>query len=432
MTDDLDYFLLEIVSDTPRQLSDFSIDDIGLAFNLRVPHFHRQELIHALYDLFERGDLDAKLKPRSRRARPRPIHLTADLMEAGLVGALPIVVGLTAQGGRRWAALQGIDWQCWDHDRWWALRIGAITAASRAFAESLLAVELQSGAARPPVEWRKVKPWRPAYWHEEPVGYEVRFRLGPETSTQGNRVLPTRPLLAPRRARSAPPVTRPFATLTDRQVQSRIQRSDDLVAMEAVIELGRRPGQTQNLLRLIRWGAARRFGAVRALGDARVREAVPALLGLALGQHDVAAVEALARIGHRSALGPLLTLFRWLDRPGCSFAHAVGIAIVAFGEPGVQAIEQMMPFSLRHCERGIRALSHSPLPRAVAAVRRQLPQSEWLVIPALAGMGDDARRQLYDLALQESTTSRERKRMARSLAESPGAFANEARQLLEA
>jgi hypothetical protein len=85
-TDDLDFFLLDIVSSGSQGLPVFDIDiaKLGECLNCRVPHFTRPELIAALVELHSAGDLEAILEqPRERRLTFQPNGNEIDAAIAG-------------------------------------------------------------------------------------------------------------------------------------------------------------------------------------------------------------------------------------------------------------------------------------------------------------------------------------------------------------
>jgi len=69
--DDLDFFLLDIVPTGSHGSPVFDIDlaEPGECLNRPVPHFTRPELIAALAELFEGGDIEAVLNEPSKRRR---------------------------------------------------------------------------------------------------------------------------------------------------------------------------------------------------------------------------------------------------------------------------------------------------------------------------------------------------------------------------
>jgi len=200
---------------------------------------------------------------------------------------------------------------------------GSITTGNREFTEFVLEKERRRGNVRKLLSCKEVRPWKPVTWHEEPVGYQIRYQLSSgDRAGLGLRFppdwglvsadRPPAPALSPRRRRSSATDVRTFESLTEKQLEGRLNDRSVLTRLAAATELGRRPGTTPLLIELLRrWCPAVRFGAARALGQRKAKDAVPALLGVLFRKQDVAAVDALACIGDRRALEPLLTVFEW-------------------------------------------------------------------------------------------------------------------------
>ena len=421
----------------------FDIDNLGECLNCRIPHYSRPELVAALVELFERGDLEATLTHHGRR-RSKPFRPNEDEILAGIAGALRISYRLTLQGGERWTQLVGVDWNLWVGDWWSTSRTGVITTASRELTEFLFEREVRQGKARRPGSRKQVRPWNPVYWHEEPVGYEVRYRTSADEATRSDLFPPIRQeipsnrpkaALAPRRQRAPLPEVRPFRSLTEKQLESRLTRSV-LTRLAAATELGRRPDSIPLLIRTMRWRCpAIRFAAARALGRQKVRQAVPALLGALLRHHDVAAADALGRIGDRRALTPLLTLFEWWCGytmfPEPRFMGAVQRAVVQFGNPAIGRLERLARESPALQDRLFYALSHSRSQRAVEILTQQMPERDYPVVGLLARMGDNARDHLFQVAADETAAVHSRRSAAQALAESAGAFQEKGRRVAE-
>lgn len=86
--------------------------------------------------------------------------------------------------------------------------------------------------------------------------------------------------LAPRRQRPSAPEIRPFQSLTEKQLKRRLNHRSVLSRLAVATEVGRRPDSTQLLIELLRVRCPSvRFAAERALGQRKVRDAVPGLLG---------------------------------------------------------------------------------------------------------------------------------------------------------
>jgi hypothetical protein len=443
LPDDLEFFLLDTVSTSFHSLPVFDLDTVHLSqcLNSHVPQFTKPELIAALLECHEAGDLEIVLEPPNRRRSAfRP---NAEEIEAGIAGAIRMSYRLTPQGGERWAQIAGIDWKLWGGDCWSTSHIGSIITKDRQFTEFLLECEIRRGNAGKPISWKEVRPWKPVYWREEPVGYQVRYRLTQEGGPAGPRLFPsdwqdsladTSPVLvlSPRRQRRIAPEVRPFESLTRKQLESRLNHRSVLTRLAAATELGRRPDSTPLLIELLeRRCPVTRFAAAKALGRRRVKEAVPALLGILLGRQDTAAADALGRIGDKRALGPLLTLFEWCSYPEPKFFEAVQRAVVQVGDKVIGRLEKLARKSpaLRH--RLLRVLSHSRSQQALRILIDQMPAHFATVVNLLARMGDDARAHLFHLAANETQPARSRETAAVALAETPGAFQGEGRRIAE-
>jgi HEAT repeat protein len=444
-TDDLEFFLLDIVSTGTHGLPVFDIDNLGECLNKHIPQYTRPELIAALLELFQCGDLEAELKQPSGR-RWKPFQPNRDEIEAGIAGALRISYRLTPQGGERWARLVGLDWSLWDFDCWSTTHTGAITTANREFTEFLFERKLRQGKARGPGLWKEVRPWKPVYWHAEPVGYQVRYRISTGELVKDDffpfvwqEILPDKrkaPVLAPRRQRLPAPAVRPFQWLTEKQLEGRLSDRSARTRLAAGTELGRRADSTELLIKLLRKRCpAIRFAAGKALGRRKVKPAVPALLGVVFEHHDVAAAEALGRIADKRALGPLVTLFEcWRGYnlfPEPKFFEAVERAILQFGDQAISKLERLARKSSAVQNRAFHALSQSSSQRAVKLMIQQIPDHSYPVVDLLARMGDEARAYLFHLAADE-TEAVNSYPAAWALANSHGAFQEEGRRIGEA
>jgi HEAT repeat protein len=442
--DDLEFFLLDIVSTGTHGLPVFDLETVhlGQCLNCHVPQFTRPELISALLECSEAGDLEIVVEqPSGRRRAFRP---NGEVIEAGIAGAIPMFYRLTPRGGERWAQIAGIDWKLWE-DCWSITRTGSITTSDRLFTEFLLEWEIRRGNAGKPISWKEVRPWKSVYWHEEPVGYQVRYRSRKEEESAWPRLFPPdwqdfpavtelAPPLSPRRQRRPALEVRPFASLAEKQLESRLNHRSVITRLAATAELGCRPDSTSLLIQLLRRGCpAIRFAAARALGRRRVKEAVPALLGVLLGHQDVAAAEALGLIGDRRALGPLLTLFEWWRRYTSllepKFCEAVERALAQFGDRAIRRLERVAAKSPSSRARLLGVLSHSTSQRAVHLLIEQMPEHCERVADLMARMGDDARVQLFRIAADE--TEAVRSSASGALAETPGAFQQEGRRIVE-
>jgi len=443
-TDDLEFFLLDIVSTGTHGLPVFDIDNLGECLNRHIPQHTRPELIAALWELFQRGDIEAELEPpNGRRSTFQP---NRDEIEAGIAGAIRVSYRLTPRGGERWAQLVNIDWNLWYSDRWSTNRTGVITTADREFTEFLFERELRQGKACGPGLWKEVRPWKAAYWHDEPVGYQVRYRESSGERVKDDiipyvwqEILPDRhkpPVLAPRRQHFPAPEVRPFQWLTEKQLETRLNDRSVRTRLAAATELGRRPDSTTLLMKQLRRQCpAIRFAAAKALGEREVRQAAPALIGVLLEHHDVAAAEALGRIGDKRALGPLVTLFEWWRGvrlyPEPKFMEAIEWSIVQFGDEGIGKLQRLARRSSSLQERVFYSLSHIRSPRAIQILAQQIPKHGFLVVNMLARMGNDARTHLFHLASDETDTVNSG-RAAHALSISHGVFQEEGTRIWSA
>jgi HEAT repeat protein len=219
-------------------------------------------------------------------------------------------------------------------------------------------------------------------------------------------------------------------------LENRLNHRSVLTRLAAAIELGRRPNSNDRLIEILRkWCPAVRFAAANTLGIRRVKKAVPALLGVVFGRQDVAAAEALGRIGDRRALGPLLTMFEcWRGHaffPDPKFLEAVERAIVQFGDVAIGRLERLARKSPGLQDRVFCTLGHSSSRRAVQLLIKRLSENLEPIVDRLARMGDEARTELFRLAKDEIFPTRSRKIMARALSESPGAFQGEGTDISE-
>lgn len=455
--DDLDFFLLASVSRNSNRLTIFGNDNLGQILNLRVPHFTRFELVAALLELFHRGDLEALLASSGRRRR-KTFQPNWDEIEAGIAGALDVEYRLTSQGGERWAKHLAVDWSLWDSDVWWANRTGSITTASRELTEFLLEKEVRQGQLRGIPVRKEVRPWKPTYWHEEPIGYQVLFRhISFEAQSRNEAqirnddkgslcqfdwdgflpLVTAKSSLEPRRERRMEPDVRIFQSLKDKPLKNHCYNRSVLTRLAATIELARRPGSTKELIALLSSSMPDvRFAAARGLGQAKAIEAVPALISALLRFNDEAAAEALGCIGDSRALGPLFALFEgWLglnEYCRSNFLQAVERAIVQFGDKAIVRLERIGRKSPYLKLRIFYALSNSQSPRAAQIVTEQMPFHGYPFMDFLAGMGNSGRANLLHIATDEKQPVDSRAYAAEALAEHSGNFQEEGRQIADA
>jgi len=441
ITDDLDFFLLDVVSTGGIGLPVFDIPNLDECLNRDVPEHTRTELIAALEELFERGDLEARVQTKGGRQRTG-LRLNADEIEAAIAGAFRASYWLTAQGGSRWAEHTGIDWQRWDDD-WQTSHVGCITTASREFTEFLFERKVRAGEARGPGRWRELRPWKATYWHTEPVGFEVRYRTKDVPRIKDDiypfvwqQNLPGRGAprgLAARRSRALKEKARPFEKLTERQLERRLWERSPRANLAAAMEIAMRADGMKRMLSLLHSGCpVWRYCAAKALGARNVVEAVDALMGVVFHRQDVAAVEALGRIRDPRTLAPLLVLYEWwhgyasFDDP--QFFAELERAIVAFGDEAIGRIEALMLEKRISPHRAFGAMGRSRSRRAVEFMAHHIGSDSYPVMGLMARMGDEARAKLFEYAGSEQEgwgTA------AWALARTPGAFCEEARRMLD-
>ncbi|MBL8211490.1 MAG: hypothetical protein JNK87_12290 [Bryobacterales bacterium] len=123
-----------------------------------MPQFTRRELAASL-ELQAAGDIQFRHKRRRLRSA------TADELETGILGALPLLYSVTQQGGERWARLCRVDWRQWVERDDEEITSGdpEVTAFWFEVARRWADVVAES------VKWEEVRPWRPLHWHEEAV-----------------------------------------------------------------------------------------------------------------------------------------------------------------------------------------------------------------------------------------------------------------------
>jgi HEAT repeat protein len=152
--------------------------------------------------------------------------------------------------------------------------------------------------------------------------------------------------------------------------------------------------------------------------------------------HDVAAAEALGRIGDKRALGPLVTVFEWWHGHRCfpdpKFLEAMERAIVQFGDQAIGKLERLARKSPGLQSRMFYALGHSSSQRAVQILIEQMRAHSYPVADVLASMGDSPRAHLFHLATDETHTANSRRAAARALSNSHGALQEEGRRIAEA
>lgn len=415
---------------------------LGESLNCRVPDFTRTELIAALLELVKVGDIEVVLE-RRRVLLPNAVEI-----DAGIGGAVPMAYQLTPQGGDHWARIAGVDWKIWDLDNWSTSNFGSITTGDREFTEFLLEKEVRKGNVYKLVAWKEVRPWKPVDWHQEPVGYQVRYRLasskkqapGPRFPAGWNTVSvdprPT-PGLSPRWRRPGSAESRPLQALSEKQLQTRLIHRDVLMRLAAATELGRRSESSRLLMELlVSRCPAVRFAAARALGHRKSKQAVPALLGALFRNQDVAVAEALGIIGDPRALGPLLPIFTWWPEwswgSEARFFEAVTRAI---GQHGDMAVKRLEKLARKRPELGYRIRSTLGRSTSVGAVQILLGEMSdhfRQVTNLLCRMGDAAREHVFRIAADERGADGDRATAARALADSCGVFQEEGRRIVDA
>ncbi|MBL8219048.1 MAG: hypothetical protein JNL62_07455, partial [Bryobacterales bacterium] len=407
--------------------------------NVSIPEHTRPELIAALAELFARGDVVACVET-TRGRRRKGLVLNADAIEAGIAGAFRASYWLTAQGGARWAEHAGIDWRLWvDEGR--PFRTESFATADPELTRFLFERQVRSGVARGPGRWRELRPWKATYWHEEPVGYEVRFR-----ETEGPRIKDDcypfvwqegllgwrdrRRGLAARRGRAEPERARPFAAMTDKQLAKGQRHRSPLMRLASSMELARRADDVDRLVDLLHFSCPiARFCGAKELGERKAVKAVDALMQVAFRWNDVAAVQALGQIAEVRTLAPLLVLYEWWKGWGSSgapqFRAELERAILAFGDEAVERIEALMVERRISQHVAFDAIERSRSRRAVEFMVRHFGGDSYPVMKLMAQMGDEARAVLFAQAREGGWSA------ARALSRSPGPFREEGRQIAE-
>ncbi|MBL8211489.1 MAG: HEAT repeat domain-containing protein, partial [Bryobacterales bacterium] len=381
-----------VVSDHAEPLSIFTWDKSRRAYYLNSgtnPSFTRDELIAALLELQADGDIRFLWgRPRDNWWRMgRPVRaVNAEEMEAGILNGVRLSYELTPQGGERWARICAVDWSRW-LDGWICLpespNADTLTTGDPEWTAFWFEVTARWKEVIPEsVRWDEVRPWRPVYWHQEPVGYRVSYRLAGNGEDRAN--MPAAPWrrtpsaagpLAPRCVRQLP-----AAAPTGRSHARKGPRRE----FAAVMEQARRQEHLHELRCWLRWrDAPHRYAAARELGLRRDVGSVDTLLEAVFSEHDLAAAEALAQIGDERCLAPLTTLFTYLSEHSGHLADTIGRTIASFGEAGVTAL---LPLLDRNGGAGLQALRHTRSERAIDAVRSRLGNS-WQAISVLSSMG---------------------------------------------
>ena len=406
-----------------------------MRLNLNVPHYSQTELVSALFELFHCGDLEALLH-ETKNGRRKPFQPNKEEIEAGIAGALDVTYRLSSKGGERWASHAGVDWSRWDYDIWSNQRVGQITTASPEFTEFLFERERTTRKAQSPSIWREVRPWKATYWHEEPVGYQVRFRVianEEECEFQhpfhwnftsfGSTSGPVD--LSPRRERQPAPDVQPLSSLTDRALDRRLWQRSALTRLAAVNEWIRRPDSTVRLIQLLSHPYPEvRLTATIEIGRCKAKEATPALLDALFRFGNKKVVMSLGQIGDRRSMQPLFQVFAWCGQySDCGFSASVASAILQFGDRAIDRLERLANKSDHHKRHFFNALRQSSSPRSIRILLRSWPEDSY----TLSQMPNEARVHLFRIASDATETHARRLTTARALAESKGDFHEEGR-----
>jgi len=396
-TDDLAFYLLDLVSEFAQPLSIFAWDQSrrGYYLNKQNPPSSPQELVAALLELQASGDIRflwrrSNSKPWRTGGAVRDVG--AEEVEAGILEAVPLSYEVTPQGGERWARICNVDWRSWPDycGRPYERSVDTITTGDPEWTAFWLEVECRWGYVdRDSVTWQEVRPWRPVHWHEEPVGYRVSYpavesherKADMPASPCSPTHRPTAPL-APRRVRTLPATARPLQKWSDTQLEKRARKAKGRREFAVVMEQARRQEDLVKLRLWLDWGQPRRHAAARELGRRRDADAVEALVEAVFSHGDLTAVEALAAIGDERCLAPLTTLFAHLGGRSSKLIDTIGGTIASFGEAGVTAL---LPLAWKD-GRGLQALRHTRSERAVEAVRARV-HSNWQARSVLESMG---------------------------------------------
>jgi hypothetical protein len=179
--DDLDFLLLDLAVDFPISLNWFSLADVGSALNHEIPNHTFDELALALTELFARGDAMASIRQRLSRRRSKAFVPTLDEIDAGLRGSFELVYELTPCGGARWEKVVRPDWSLYLSSSE-GQRFSWTQAQSRGYLEYWIEVERSLGRIGELSHWKELRPWRPVYWKQLPVGYQAKCTLTKEES----------------------------------------------------------------------------------------------------------------------------------------------------------------------------------------------------------------------------------------------------------
>jgi hypothetical protein len=317
--DDLDLLLLDLAVDFPISLNWFSLADVGSALNHEIPNHTSDELALALTELFALGDAMASIRQRSSRRRSKAFLPTLDEIDAGLRGSFELVYELTPSGGARWEKVVRPDWSLYLSSSE-GQRFSWTQAQSRGYLEYWIEVERSLGRIGELSHWKELRPWRPVYWKQLPVGYEAKCTLTKEESRtpQGPWTFPLPPWglgftpefhrgpsgLAPRKERRTVRdlVGEPTSVFLDTLPKRLRSVKDARTCFAEACDCA--PGMTPKaLLELfrLRHGEAR-FAAVREFARRRHSGAVSELLALVLREQYLPALWALGEIADQRAL----------------------------------------------------------------------------------------------------------------------------------
>ena len=373
---------------------------------------------------------------KTRDGRRKPFQPNKEEIEAGIAGVLDISFRLGPKGGERWARHAGVDWSRWGGDIWSSQKVGQITTASREFTEFLFERERRTSKVQSAGIWSEVRPWKATYWHEEPVGYQVRFRVIANeeecefqypfhwnfTSFGMNR----RPVdLSPRRERKPAPDVQHLSSLTDWALDRRLWQRSALTRLAAVNEWIRRPDSTIRLIQLLNHPYPEvRLTATIEIGRCKAKEATPALLDALFRFGNKKVAMSLGQIGDRRSMQPLFQVFAWCGQySDCGFSASVASAILQFGDRAIDRLERLANKSDHHKRHFFGALRQSSSARAIRILLRSWPEDSY----TLSQMPNEARVHLFRIASDATETHARRLTTARALAESKGDLHEEGR-----
>jgi hypothetical protein len=362
LLDDLDFLLLDAVAEYKLSVDRLCAAGAASDLNRHIPPHTIEELTLAFMELFERGDALATIREphwwRAPRKRSQPFVPTRDEIEAGLRGAFDLVYELTPQGGARWEEAVQVDWSLYLSTEY-GDRFRSSEAQSRECLEYGIEVDRAYGRIKGNARWKELRPWRPVYWKEFPVGYRAQCRVSkPAVPSPGlggvmdeyygaprwgleytQRYCHEPANLAPRKERIPAPAPEcemsswPMEKLEQALDSEREQRRRFAVACayapRADIEALRNRAEY--------YSPEARFASVRELARRREATAVRPLTTLVLRKQYLPALWALGEIGDDRTLPVLEMLLVY----GAGGGTLLG-AIAQFGDRAIPMLEKAL------------------------------------------------------------------------------------------